>query len=84
MVKLIYIALAVALIGSGFVVFPLPIPLGALMIACGLILLISTSRSVARGVRMYRRKNQKFDRIIRAAADRLPTSWRRVLDQTEP
>ncbi|MGI9520319.1 MAG: hypothetical protein ACR2PG_01605 [Hyphomicrobiaceae bacterium] len=84
MVKLIYIAVAIMLIGSGFVVFPLPIPFGALMIACGLILLISNSSSVAHWIRMIRRRHRMLDKMIRAAAKRLPDSWRKVLNQTEP
>ena len=47
MLKFLTLCIAVVLILFGLVVFAMPIPLGAIMIAAGLVLLISASASVA-------------------------------------
>ena len=82
--RIFFLSLAIILILVGLVVLPLPIPLGAIMIACGLILLISVSATAAWYVRNYRQHHPKTDKIVRAAEERLPESWKKILKQTDP
>lgn len=82
--RLLFSIVAVALIVGGLILLPLPIPFGAIMIACGLILLISVSATVAWYVRNYRQHHPKTDKVIRAAEERLPEAWRKILKRTDP
>ena len=82
--RIIFSSLAIILILVGLVVLPLPIPLGAIMIACGLILLISVSATAAWYVRNYRQHHPRTDKIVRAVEERLPDAWKKVLKRTDP
>ncbi len=84
MLKLLSIGFAVVLIGAGLVVLPMPIPLGAIMIVSGLVLLVSVSTTVALQLRSFRRHHRDIDRWIRIAEDRLPERWRRIMKRTDP
>ncbi len=82
--RVIYISLAVVLIVVGLIVLPLPIPLGVIMIVCGLILLVSVSATAAWYVRNYRQNHPTTDKYVRAAEERLPEAWKKVLKKTDP
>jgi hypothetical protein len=82
--KLAVRTVAVMLIAVGMVVFPLPIPIGLLMIVTGLAILISSSRTVARHVREYRRRNTSVDTWLRKAEPRIPSLFRPPLRMTDP
>jgi len=82
--KLILQILAVILIVVGAVTFPLPIPIGAVLIVAGLALLISTSSFVARTIRRWRGRHPETDGNIRKAEDYLPERLRAPLDKTDP
>ena len=84
MLKLIFLGFAIVLIVVGLIVLPMPIPLGAVMVACGLILLISVSATAAWYVRNYRQNHPKADKFVRAAEHRLPKAWRKILERTDP
>lgn len=84
MMKIITILAAVCLIIVGLVVFPMPIPLGALMIVVGIVLLLSASVTAVNVVRRFRRRHPKADRVMREAEDRLPKSWKRILKRSDP
>ncbi len=82
--RILFTSLAILLILVGLVVLPMPIPLGAIMIACGLILLISVSATAVWYVRKYRQHHPKADRLVRAAEERLPETWKKILKKTDP
>lgn len=82
--KLISIIFGVALVGVGLVVLPMPIPLGAIMIACGLVLLISASSTVAHAIRGLRRRHPGANRVIQSVEDRLPEAWKKALRRSDP
>jgi hypothetical protein len=84
MIKLFSVVIGVILVLVGFVVFPMPIPLGAIMIVVGLLLLVSASDTVARWVRMFRQHNPGANNVIQAVEDRLPESWKKALRRSDP
>lgn len=84
MTHLLYIAAAFVLIGSGLIMFPLPIPLGAPMIAVGVTVLISHSRTAARGLMALRLRSERVERAIRFLETRSPKPVARTLRRTRP
>jgi len=84
MLRALSIASAICLIVVGLIVLPMPIPLGAIMIVSGLVLLISVSTTVALQFKSFRRHHHDFDVWIRAAEERLPDRWKRILKRTDP
>lgn len=84
MLKILTICIAAVLILSGLIIFPMPIPLGAIMIAAGIVLLISASASVAIWLRSFRGRHKKTDQVIRSAEEKLPRSLKRILKRTDP
>ena len=76
--------LAIVLILVGLVVLPMPIPLGAIMIVTGVVLLVSTSARAAWMVRSFRQKHPGADVAIRGVEERLPAKLRQVLKRTDP
>ena len=84
MIKVLATAAAIVWIILGLIVLPMPIPLGAIMIATGIILLVSVSAAAALRLKAIRRRFRHVDKIVRAAEDRLPGSWRRILERTDP
>ena len=69
---------------SGMVVFPLPIPFGLLMMAVGLVLLLTNSNWAPELVRRARCRWPKFDEWLRQSGRKLPRSMFRVLAATDP
>lgn len=84
MIKLVSIVVGVALVQVGIVVFPMPIPLGAIMIVCGLVLLVSVSATVAHYLKTFRRRHRGVNRVIQTVENRLPESWKRALRRSDP
>lgn len=84
MIKLASIILGAALVLIGLVVFPMPIPLGAIMIVCGLVLLVSVSTTVAGRLRSFRKRHHGVNQAIHAVEDRLPESWKKALQRSDP
>ncbi|MCK0068847.1 hypothetical protein [Kordiimonas laminariae] len=60
-----------------------PIPFGLILFVIGLMFLIPSTPSAARGVRWARTKVGIFDRAMTAITNRAPMPYRRVLRQTE-
>lgn len=77
-------SLGLVLFLSGMVVFPLPIPFGLLMMAVGLVLLLTNSNWAPELVRRSRRRWPKFDGWLRQAGRKMPRSMFRVLAATDP
>lgn len=69
---------------SGMVVFPLPIPFGLLMMAVGLVLLLTNSTWAPELVRRARSRWPKLDGWLRQSGRKLPRSMFRVLAATDP
>ena len=84
MIKLVSIVAGVALVLVGLVVFPMPIPLGAIMIVCGLVLLVSASATLAHCLRTFRRRHRGVNQVIQKVEDRLPESWKKALRRSDP
>ncbi|MGF1510753.1 MAG: hypothetical protein ACFB9M_14775 [Myxococcota bacterium] len=66
----------------GALLFWLPIPLGAPLIAVGLALLVSSSHSVRRWLRGLRKARPDVDRWLEVVEDRLPPKMARTLKRT--
>lgn len=68
----------------GLVLFPLPIPVGLILIALGLAFLapyIAPARAV---IRTLRRRTPALDRVMRQHAHRCPPVIRTTIERTEP
>lgn len=81
--SVVYQILGVLLILAGLPLFWTPIPIGLIMIAAGLALLISNSDMAREFVRARRRRNPKFDAWVRKAEQVVPHPFDRILEQTE-
>lgn len=79
-----FITLAAVLIGAGMIVFPLPIPLGAPMVAVGVTMLITHSRTAARAMTALRLRWQRFNRAIQFLEQKAPRVISRSLRRTRP
>ena len=84
MIKAITIAAGAALILVGLIVFPMPIPLGAIMIACGLVLVLSSSATASRLLKSFRRRHRGANQVIETVEERLPETWKKVLRRSDP
>ena len=69
---------------AGMIFFPLPIPIGAVMMIVGLTMMISSSKKLRKVIREYRRRNPKMNSTIHNAEYYLPKSMRDSIDQTDP
>jgi hypothetical protein len=59
------------LLSAGVVTLPTPLPIGAILIVCGLILLLSVSRSTVRNVLALRRDAPRFDTMMAMAEQKM-------------
>ncbi|PIR85387.1 hypothetical protein COU15_00990 [Candidatus Kaiserbacteria bacterium CG10_big_fil_rev_8_21_14_0_10_45_20] len=76
--------IGVLCIGVGLLLFPLPIPLGAIFIAFGCAVLIFTEKQVRDVVRELREKSKKVDKVTHWAQKHLPKEFSEKLKETEP
>jgi hypothetical protein len=84
MVRLISIVAGITLIVVGLIVFPMPIPLGAIMIVTGLVLAVSASSTVAGMVRSFRTRYRGANLVIQKIENQLPERWRKALQRSDP
>jgi len=84
MLNWIATAFAAVLIVAGMIVFWLPIPLGLLMMAFGLTILIAANPFVANYVRRLRERHPVWDVRIRAGRSLLPKFFADILKRTDP
>ena len=84
MLKALGAMVAVLLIVVGLIVLPMPLPFGAIMIASGIVLLVSVSAAAALRMKTFRRNHRGFDGFVRKAERYLPESWRKALKRTDP
>lgn len=79
----VYKILGIVLILAGLPIFWTPVPIGLVMIAAGLALLIANSDSARDVVRRERLKHDRFDQWLRKAERVTPHPFGRILKQTE-
>lgn len=79
----VYQILGVLLILAGLPLFWTPIPVGLIMIACGLALLISNSDAARDFVRARRTRHRRFDAWLKKAERVVPHPFDRILKRTE-
>ncbi|MFP4519152.1 MAG: hypothetical protein ACLFQ5_06830 [Oceanicaulis sp.] len=80
--SLVYQILGALLILFGLPLFWTPIPIGLIMIASGIALIISNSDVAREWVRTLREKHPKFDAWLHRAEARVPAPFDRILKQT--
>jgi len=68
----------------GLVLFPMPIPVGLIMIAVGLLLLAPYFKPIQKFVRMLRCKFQPVDRTLRKIKRKCPPVLRSAIEKTAP
>ena len=81
--SLVYQILGVLLIMVGLPLFWTPIPVGLILIASGLALIISNSDAAREWVRTFRMHHPRFDSWVSKAEARVPPPFDRILKQTE-
>jgi hypothetical protein len=59
------------MLGAGIITLPTPLPIGAILIVCGLVLLLSVSRSTVRSVLTLRRDAPRFDTMMAMAEHKM-------------
>lgn len=69
-------------LGVGLITLPTPIPIGAVLIAVGLVLLIYSSKRVAGLVRLLRRRYHRLDDGLRFIEDRVDHRIASILQRT--
>ena len=72
------------LIALGIVLFPLPIPLGIILLVPGFALVVAESRFLQRLVRVWRRRYPGLDARIHGIRPRMPAFVRKIIDVTDP
>lgn len=72
------------LIAVGLLVFPLPIPFGAIMIVVGIALVAPTSPFMQRLLKRVRSRFPAFSRRLDTMRDRMPKFVRELIDLTRP
>lgn len=80
----VYQILGGLLIFAGLSVVWTPIPVGIILIAFGLALILANSETARDWVTKRRASNQKFDSFLFRAEAFLPGPMRRVLERTRP
>jgi hypothetical protein len=72
------------LVVFGIVLFPMPIPVGLLMIALGLLFLAPYFKPVQMMVRSLRRRSANVDSALRRVKRRCPPVLRMAIEKTAP
>ena len=76
--------LAVVLMLIGALMFPLPIPLGAILMVCGLALLIFANDRLRLLIKHLRQRSARFNRAVTRVLGILPGWLRRIIQRTDP
>lgn len=75
---------ALLLILAGLITFPLPIPIGAILISIGLALLITSSRALTLWIRVRRGQQPQLNEKLQWMETRLPRFLARAIRKTSP
>lgn len=73
-----------ALVAIGLLLFPLPVPVGLLLIALGALVLAMSEPWMQRFIKAQRAAHPGFDSTMRALRKRLPKSLKHVIEVTDP
>lgn len=84
MLKIINQIVGWIFLGSGLILFPLPIPLGAPFVVIGSFLLMGSSERFAGFLMDTRRKFPKFNAIFDQVTRKMPGPVRKTLSRTDP
>lgn len=84
MLRLFYQIIGWMFLVSGAILFPLPIPLGALFLAIGSVILMGNSTHFAGFLRGIRRKFPRFNHFVSHIIVKMPPSLRTPLSKTDP
>ncbi len=76
--------LAVLCLVLGLAIFVLPVPIGWLLILCGLALLIAESTRAQRWVRSWRQQNTWLDTKVRDVEPKMPHFLKHLMALTDP
>ena len=79
----LYKLLGILLVLAGIPLFWTPIPVGLVLIAAGMALIIANSNTARGVVRRERRKHEGFDRWVCRAEKIIPHPFDRMLRQTD-
>lgn len=80
----LYDLIGILVIGLGFVILPLPLPFGIILIALGMLILSVENRSVRHAVRSLRIRSPKLDRALKQVQRKSPSFLRKLIAHTEP
>ena len=83
LMSILYQILGAVLILLGLPLFWTPIPVGLILIAAGLALIVSNSNRARDGVRALRRKHDRLDKWLCKAERIVPHPFDRILQRTE-
>jgi hypothetical protein len=75
---------AVFIILVGMITFPLPIPIGAVLMAVGISMLIGSSKTLQNLLQTSRRRNPRFHEMMRKVEQRAPRKIKNILEKTDP
>lgn len=84
MLRTLTIIAAIAIFIIGVITFPLPIPIGLILMAVGIAMLIGTSKIVRVMIKVLRRRYQKFDQIMWKAQTLAPDIISKIIRRTDP
>lgn len=81
--SIVYQILGGLLILAGIPLFWTPVPIGLVMIAIGLSLIIANSNAAREWIRTWRSKNPGLDRWLKKAERIIPHPFDRILEETD-
>jgi len=76
--------ISILFILAGFLLVPLPVPLGIIFIVIGFALLVTEDQHVANWVREIRGANPDLERKVEQIKGRLPENLREPFSKTDP
>lgn len=84
MLRLINQIIGTIVLVAGLILFPMPIPFGALLIAIGSFILIGSSPLFVSVLRGIRRKFPKFNQAFTSFSSKMPEAIHKQLSKTDP
>lgn len=84
MVNILLQILAVVLMLIGALMFPLPIPVGAILLISGLALLVFANDRLRLLIQRLRQRSPRFNQLVTRLLTILPGRIRRIMQRTDP
>jgi len=82
--KPLFVTIGMILVIIGLLTFPLPIPVGAIFLIVGLVVLVSSSYTAVLIVRRFRGDHRKMDAWLRQWEKKSPKFVQKMLRRTDP